>query len=199
MDYRSIQNETIELLLDYGISEIPIDIEKLMNKMHIIRVPYNSLIYRAEELASKMTKDGFYIFDHKKNLFYIYYNSCKTYKRIKFTYGHEIRHIVHMDKYEDEAIRVEANYFSRFLIVPIPLLIEIGIKNENELIEIFDVSPDVANHSIEFLEHHRVEYLNYTENEMEFLELFENEINRCKKNLIELRNRLKYPEYDYLP
>lgn len=32
MEYRSIQDETLEILMDYNICKIPIDVEELMKK-----------------------------------------------------------------------------------------------------------------------------------------------------------------------
>lgn len=191
MDYRSIQNETIELILDYGIDKIPIDIESLMDKMDIVRVPYctKRFIERTRELSMKNSKDGFYDYDVGQGLFYVYYNDSRSPLRIKFTYGHEIRHIVHLDTYEDADIKTEANYFSRFLLVPIPLLIEIGIKNSDELVYIFNVSPEVAIYSLDFLKKHIHEYDEYTKNEIELLEMFKDEIEKCKMDLQDYRNR----------
>ena len=195
MDYRAIQNETIELLLDYGINRVPIDVESLMDKMGIIRVPYRKLSERGIELSQKCAKDGYYDFDHETLTFYIYYDGTKGKTRLKFTYGHEIRHIIHMDKYEDKDIRVKANYFSRFLLVPVPLLIETGVSNESELIYVFDVSPDVAKYSLDFLKWHKSDFENYTENDKELLDLFADEIKRCKNDLIDYRERMNIPDF----
>lgn len=190
MDYRSIQDETIEILMDYDICKTPIDIESLMKKMDIGWMPYSHLNSRIRELSFMNSKEGYNDFDEDEGKFYIYYNDKKPPARVKFTYGHEIRHIVHMDVYEDDEIRAEANYFSRFLLVPIPLLKEIGIQNESELIYIFEVSPDVAKYSLDFLNKHGDIYREYNEIEKEFIKMFDEEIKRCKCNLKDYRDRM---------
>ena len=195
MEYKAIQNEVIELLTDYGINRIPIDVELLMDKMGIIRVPYRELSDRGKELSQKCAKDGFYDFDADTQTFYIYYDGAKGKKRLKFTFGHEIRHIIHMDRYEDDDIRAKANYFSRFLLVPVPLLIETGVTNESELVYIFDVSPDVAKYSLDFLAKYKKLFLSYTKNEKELLELYSDEIKRCKNELIDYRERMNIPDF----
>lgn len=197
MDYRSIQNKTIELLLDYGMSKIPLDIELLMDNMDIIRIPYSSLPKRFQELCLKKTEEGFNIFDDRIEKFKIYFNDAKGKNRTKFTYGHEIKHIVDADTYEDEDIRTRANYFSRFLLVPIPLMIEMGIKDEFEIAEIFEVSPYVARYSLDFLKYHRHEYTVYTDNENELIKLCKEEIERCKDNLKDFRERFIIPNPEY--
>ena len=195
MDYRAIQNEVIELLMEYGIYRIPIDVELLMDKMDIIRVPYRELNEKGIELSQKCAKDGYYDFDHETLTFYIYYDGTKGKTRLKFTFGHEIRHIIHMDTYEDDDIRAKANYFSRFLLVPIPLLLEIGISNESELIYLFDVSPDVAQYSLDFLRKHKSDFIDYTKDDEEFLDLFADEIKRCKNDLMDYRERMNIPGF----
>lgn len=66
---------------------------------------------RMKELSLLISYEGYNDFDEDESKFYIYYNDKKPYTRVKFTYGHEIRHIVHLDTYEDDEIRAKANYF----------------------------------------------------------------------------------------
>ncbi len=195
MNYRTIQDKTIELLIDYEINKVPIDIDHLMDKMGIVRVPYSDLGDRGMKLSKKCAKDGYYDFCSETSTFYIYYDDTKVKTRLKFTFGHEIRHIINLDSYETDDIRIKANYFSRFLLVPIPLLIEIGVSNESELIYIFDVSPDVAHYSLDYLKWHKSEYATYTENEKILIENFSNEIIRCKKALMDYREKMNIPDF----
>lgn len=182
-DYLKLQKEAMHLLTDYEIDTIPIDIYNLVNKMNIKLVPYSEFCDIEHNLLMKQSKDGFFVFDEKNDRFEIFYNDDKNETRIKFTLGHEISHIIHLDTYENETIKAKANYFSRFLIVPIPLIRELNLTNKADVGYIFQVSPDVAQYSLEFYNRNIVKFDNDDMDYIEFVKLFNNSIEKCRKEL----------------
>lgn len=119
--YRQVQNDAMQILLDYDIVDIPINVDLLLERMRIITSPYQLFKGRKFELLMKCSEDGFSHFDECLKSFVIYYNNEKVNYRIKFTKGHEIRHITMCHGSDDYDNEIDANYFARYLLVQFQL------------------------------------------------------------------------------
>lgn len=179
------------LLMDYGLNDIPINIHKVMELMNIDLIPYSNYTDKVKDLLLKESEEGFYWFDETINKFKIFYNDNKSKTRIKFTFGHETSHIIDLDTIEDEEIKIKANYFSRFLLVPIPLIYELGITESIDIEDIFQVSSDVAKYSLEFCNKIGMNFDKIRNTYDDFVKFFSESINEYKK-ILHLRHKNFY-------
>lgn len=193
-DYLEQQKKAMILLMDYGLNDIPINIHKVMELMNIDLIPYSNYTDKVKDLLLKESEEGFYWFDETINKFKIFYNDNKSKTRIKFTFGHETSHIIDLDTIEDEEIKIKANYFSRFLLVPIPLIYELGITESIDIEDIFQVSPDVAKYSLEFCSKNKIDFDRIRNTYDEFIEFFSESIKECRETLC-LRHKNFYDFY----
>ena len=145
IEYERMARLAINVIMDYGICEFPVDMDKLIRKMGINLIPYSVYGRDSVEILLKRSKDGFYLPRSDEFEATILYNddlTINTKARIESTKGHEIKHILEgdLDDEEDDL----ADYFSKYLRCPIPYAIHLKIRNELELISKFGLSNEQA-------------------------------------------------------
>lgn len=135
-EYERMEIQAIEILEDYEIRKFPVDIKRLAKKMGINLIPYSSFgDVDTINFLINLFPDGFCKTNKQLS---IYYNDKKDDIRINSTIGHEIKHIVNLDKNDTEDDL--ADYFSKVLRCPVPLLIYCGYTTRDELITNFGIS-----------------------------------------------------------
>ncbi|MFC4652669.1 ImmA/IrrE family metallo-endopeptidase [Lactococcus nasutitermitis] len=173
------QELAYEVVNKSGISSLPINIKKLLKlykKSGLHVVTYSSFAKRRNLSMSEVihftdSEDGC-LWKRSDDTYILLYNDTKTYRpTIRFTLAHELGHFLlkHHAKTSEEILshrglsksthtylEMEANYFAKRLLAPIPLVdlyTKAWSKNDDEHLEkIFDISEPVSNSIIETLE-----------------------------------------------
>lgn len=148
MDYKKYQNArnaAWKILIDNDISELPVPIIKICNKLHIT-VKYNEkLTDNINSGQSTIIKDKAYI---------MIAPDCNPQRR-RFTVAHELGHIIlgHVGKYRlinrepdtsDNPIEQAANVFASRLLAPACILWGCRISSAKEIARICNISLTAA-------------------------------------------------------
>lgn len=155
-DYRQMAELAIEIYLDYGIRSFPIDEKELCNKMGILLLPYTEF----PEEISGISNDAFFIPTTKSNSPMILFNNkIDSYGRQRFSIFHDIKHYANGDteehnKYDEDM----ADYFARYMMCPIPILIKRKINDIATIMSDYNVSYDVAMNVLSNLHNRRKYY-----------------------------------------
>lgn len=172
------QELAYEVVNKSGISSLPINIKKLLklykkSGLHI--VTYSSFAKRRnlsmkEVIYFTDSEDGC-LWKRSDDTYILLYNDTKSYRpTVRFTLAHELGHFIlkHHDKTNKEILtrgglsklththlEMEANYFAKRLLAPIPLVdlyTKAWSKNDDEhLRKIFDISYPVSESVIKSL------------------------------------------------
>ncbi|MEY8537553.1 ImmA/IrrE family metallo-endopeptidase [Lactococcus muris] len=170
-DFAHAQDLAYKVITNSSISTLPINIKKLIksyksNGLHI--VTYTSFARQRQLSMQEVIKfagsnDGC-LWKRSDGKYILLYNDTIEYKpQIRFTLAHELGHFIlkHHDKTNDTILsrgglndtvhrhfEMEANYFAKRLLAPIPLIdqyTKIWKTNDSEHIsKIFNISPTVA-------------------------------------------------------
>ncbi|GEO27058.1 hypothetical protein AAC03nite_28430 [Alicyclobacillus acidoterrestris] len=170
----------VERFLDeQNISEFPIDPFTLIKRNKWTFIPYTKLAAECgvtvEDVVAEFGGDGWT--KNKGHSYIIAYNDTVTvFQRIRFTLMHEVAHIYlgHFDDFKETVLfrsyltddkytilENEANCFTRNVLVPAPVVKELGIENSyafdtndniNLIMRLFDVSWTAAKTRLEFLD-----------------------------------------------
>ena len=148
MNYRKYQksrNASWEMLLDLGITELPVKITDLCRR---IGIPVKALELGADQDGYSMIVNGEPI---------IVINSLKlsNVARMRFTVAHELGHIMlgHVGVYElvnrepspgDNEIEQQANIFASRLLAPACVLWGCKVKSPEEIMQLCDISRKAA-------------------------------------------------------
>ena len=171
-DYEEMAKLAIEIYLDYGITAFPIDEKEICKKMGILLLPYTEF----PKEVSDISNDAFLI--PATQLFspmILYNNKIDSYGRQRFSVFHEIKHYANGDteecnKYDEDM----ADYFSRYMMCPIPILIKRGINDIATIMSDYNVSYDAAKNVLSNLNNRRKYYGNKIFNyEKPLIELIE--------------------------
>lgn len=153
-DYKQMAKLAIEIYLDYEITSFPIDEKELCQKMGILLLPYTEF----PKEISDISNDAFLLPATKSHSPMILYNNkIDSYGRQRFSIFHDIKHYVNGDTNEcnqyDEDM---ADYFSRYMMCPIPILIKREINDIVTIISDYNVSYDAHKQavSIDFAHKH---------------------------------------------
>ncbi len=147
--YEEIKQTVADLLEDYDVKELPIDLFGLAKKMKV------NITLSSELLKKHPKKISEYKLMHYPNSFLIYNPTDQQYviyiddlgtreKRQRFSLAHELMHIILNHQEQSERNEKEANFGASYLLAPTSLVL-IQASNENLLdvnviAQIFDVS-----------------------------------------------------------
>ena len=148
--YMKARDLSWEILLDTGITSLPVDLNKVLKVMGVKLILYCDAFLDVD--SPKLSEsDGFVakIGDKKA----IYLNESKgTMQRRRFTLAHELGHIVldhpinpiiYRNSESDEnqlPIEVQANIFARDLLMPAGVLAALHVTTVDEIMRICNVS-----------------------------------------------------------
>ena len=171
--YEEIKQLVTELLSDYSISTLPIDVFLLAGKMSIKICKYSEFVVDERIKIISASQDGMSCYVADSMSYLILYNDEMDSNRIRFTIAHEIGHIVLGHESSCEETESEADYFARNLLVPMGILIHRHISDYIEIVNMFEVSYTVAGNVIRTLTV-RLEYgyENLKDYEIDLLKLF---------------------------
>ena len=150
-DYAEIVQVVIDIYLDYGLKDFPINPFSLCKRMGIILLPYSEFTDEDRELLKKKSSDGFYVPISSSSPPKIYYNDnlyeVKSEGRMKATIFHEIKHIVMEDDEETQKNEDLADFFAKWMMCPIAYLIYKDIRSVDEIVATFGTSWQMASNA----------------------------------------------------
>lgn len=146
-DYKVSRNLAWEVLLNEGVTELPVDVSDLCKCLGIRLQPYDGFI-------AGLDSDGEATIMHD-GVPLIVYNRQKPRPRKRFTVAHEIGHILlgHVGKHDlvnreptanDDPIEQAANVFASRLLAPACVLWALDIRTPKEIMELCDISHQAA-------------------------------------------------------
>ena len=157
-DYEQMAKLAIEIYLDYGITTFPIDEKEICRKMGILLLPYSEF----PKEISDISNDALLISATKSHSPMILYNNkIDSYGRQRFSVFHEIKHYANGDTEESNKYNEDmADYFSRYMMCPIPILIKREIRDVVTIMSDYNVSYDAAKNVLSNLNNRRKFYGN---------------------------------------
>ena len=141
--YDEIKKTIIDIFLDYDIRSFPIDEREICAKMGVALVPYSDYDAVARDLMLKQSLYGFFLPRTTKNPPIILYNdSCESKGARRFTIFHELKHYVCEDTSDNNDDI--ADFFARYFMCPIPLLLLKKMDNPYDIATFCDTSLEVG-------------------------------------------------------
>jgi len=148
-----------DFIKEQNITTLPVDIFRIAEDLNITLIPFSSANQQEVQTLRKNGCDAAVQFIVELNSYFIIYDDQKLRGRIHFTITHEIGHIrlghLHQNGYcnrshkNDDPIEKEADAFAAELLRPAPLLQLLGLKTEQEIQNICDVTRRAANVGIQ--------------------------------------------------
>lgn len=161
IEYDEMALLAIEVITDYNLCVYPLDALEVCKKLKINAIPYSSYNEETRKKLINLSRDGFCIPRVRDGRPIIYYNDDLSMiisrSRIESTIFHEIKHILCNDKNEDGKDDL-ADYFSKYIRCPIPLLIYLGVTEINDIITAFEISYEQACYIISNVENRKRVY-----------------------------------------
>ncbi len=146
--YEEIKKIITDILVDYGINTLPIDVFLLAKRMSIIALKYSEFIADERIKIISSSNDGMSLYSYSLKSYFILYNDNMDINRIRFTIAHEIGHIALGHEESNDETESEADYFARHLLVPMSIIIFNEITDYMSITIMFEVSKTVAGNVI---------------------------------------------------
>ena len=160
-EYDEMAKLAIDVIRDYDLCVYPLDAFEVCKKLKINVIPYSSYDEKKKKKLIDLSKDGFCVPRVKNGRPIIYYNDDLSIiiskSRIQSTIFHEIKHILCNDKSDDDKDDL-ADYFSKYIRCPIPLLIYLDMAEINDVITAFEISYEQAYYVINNIENRKRVY-----------------------------------------
>jgi len=143
--YDSIKRVIVDIYIDYGIKNFPIDEKEICKKLGVALVPYSEFGIQGRRLLTKRAPHGYFVKGSKENVPTIYYNDFfESEGSQRFTVFHELKHYVYNDA--DDSEDDLADFFARYFMCPIPYLLLKNVDIPNEVASCYGTSLSVAEH-----------------------------------------------------
>lgn len=142
--YTEIECKVCDLFLECGITSIPIEPVKIIQKKEWILKGIENLSYVFDTHDTVGNTDGFSFFDTSLGTYVIAYDPQKPIRRIRFTLMHEIGHIDMGHKQESDLARKIADTYAAYALAPSPLIHALNCEDYTEVSNLFNISPDSA-------------------------------------------------------
>lgn len=145
-DYEEIKKIIVSVFEDYGVSSFPVNTKKLAEDMGCLLIPYSNFEIDDRELLIKFSEDGFSRYDDKLKRYIIWYNDAKPSHRQRFTFAHEIIHIIreHFDLIKNHKQENEANFGAGYMLAPTICYKFIDYTNPYEIMNTFGIGMECA-------------------------------------------------------
>lgn len=146
-DYDEMAKLAIAVRVDYQLNEMPLDMEKVCQKIGIPLIAYSDLEEEKQKFLIKIRKNGFYQPPTCLGGPAIFYNDFISSKgKQRYTIGHELKHYVNNDKEESKKAEDMAEYWSKYFIAPSPYWIYYRITDTNEIMTKSGLSEEAASY-----------------------------------------------------
>jgi hypothetical protein len=168
--YNKVMGVVQEFFRNEKIVEFPIDPFTIITRNRWGVIKYSELAAKhrtsvSEVISAFQSEDGYTIFDGEG--YTIAYNDqVESFARIRFTLMHEIGHIYlgHLTDFNEtvlsrsrltednyKVLENEANCFARNTLAPAPIVSELGLLQESDLMQFFQISRQAAEARLRFL------------------------------------------------
>lgn len=152
--YEFIKGEVAFLLKKCEIKHIPISGLEIASKLNISIQSYSSLDEDQQEVALRLSEDGFFLEDRYGNNTIYYNDNGRSYSRINMTILHEIGHCVldhSVSAYGNSDIEeAEARFFAKYMAALPPLVDIIHPQSPNDIKQCFDISREAAKFAFDY-------------------------------------------------
>lgn len=122
--YESIEADVYELVDDFGLTEYPLSMVRVCERLQISLKPYSSLSPQTRHIAMEYSRDAFHTggnYGRMANIA-ILYNDKQIPDRIRFSVAHEIGHIIRNLQGDGSSDEGEAEYYAGYFLAPDPLV-----------------------------------------------------------------------------
>lgn len=176
-EYDEIDEAALQIRLDYGFTDLSLDIFKLANCLGMTVTPYSELSKEQWRIInSNITlEDGFTIQRNENGVikYYTFYNDSVSHSRQRFTIAHEIKHVVFNESEPDEKQEDMADHFARYILAPTCLVMKFACDSPFNIASMFDISFEASENAYKAATH-RIEYnrADLSETEEEFMSKF---------------------------
>lgn len=145
LDLERIKEKVIEVYKECDIHTFPIDCFAILEHYGMRTITYCDVKQNNPELylaISSYSKDAF------RFRMSVYYNSCNTDRRIRFSLMHELGHYILGHEEETQENEDEADCFASHMIAPRIAIEEFGCTTADELHERFKLSYAASNRTL---------------------------------------------------
>lgn len=152
-DYPKLDEDAINLRIDYGFFEYSVDVFKLARYLGMTLTPYSSLSNEQQKTikTNGVLNDGFTVMRYKNGEwdFLTYYNDNLPLVRQRFTVAHEIKHVLYHEENPTDKDETLADHFARALLAP-SCLVMFLMENHNllELCDFFNTSVPATENAV---------------------------------------------------
>ncbi|MCD7884549.1 MAG: ImmA/IrrE family metallo-endopeptidase [Lachnospiraceae bacterium] len=170
-DYERMSKIVIDVYLDYGITSFPVDEKEICRKLGVKLLPYSDF----PEIVKKVSDDAFYVPPTTDNPPIIFNNDLeKNEGRRRYSVFHELKHFVCGDTEETLYDENMADFFARYFMCPIPVLICRNVRDIATIMSDYNVGLDAAGNVLSNLKNRRMRYGNKIfEHEQPIVDLIE--------------------------
>lgn len=150
-DYKRATNAAYNVLQNYDGKFPEIDIFNILKMFNNVRlcsysraaekigITHNEFAY---QYAS--SEHGFTAAKYSNNRFIIYYNDWKDETTVKFTFAHELGHIILRHTEDNHVSKKEADCFARNLLCPVPVSNGFNLETISDYAKCFRISEPMA-------------------------------------------------------
>ncbi|MBQ8433196.1 MAG: ImmA/IrrE family metallo-endopeptidase [Clostridia bacterium] len=142
--YEKIERKVVDLYIELGIQEIPVDPFEIIRKRGYIAMPFSKIKDIDFLKFANGSNDAFSFFNPERNTYIIVYDDKKPLSRLRFTLMHEIGHIDLGHKSESNLARKMADCYASYALAPSPLIGLFTSGNKDEIQNEFGVSNECA-------------------------------------------------------
>lgn len=172
--YEEIKREVVKFLKKMNINSLPIDCFAIAKQMGFILIKFSELSEKTREEILLCGGDAFTLELVDSNEKFIFYNDNVVMGKQRFTIMHEIGHYVLGHKESDSDLaESEADFFAKYTLAPLPLVMQKNIENYVDLADNFGISKECAyyvmDNFIKWITHGPSKLTDY---ENELIELF---------------------------
>lgn len=149
--YKRARDHSWKILLEYGIKELPVDLQKIATTAKIKIDLYSRSSFLQLFRNEVVDGDGFIINDNGQKRIYLN-DKINNRNRRRFTLAHELGHgllnhdidTVHYRNSEIDSQtdlqEMEANIFARDILMPATVLAALDIRTPKEIMQLCDIS-----------------------------------------------------------
>lgn len=143
--YEEIKRKVVNFFKEVKVDRLPIDCFSIAKQIGFKLVKYSELLEETKKLVSECGGDAYTLEFIDKKEKYIFYNDDVVIGKQRFSIMHELGHYVLGHKESDsELAESEADFFAKYALAPLPLILSKNIDNYIDLAEQFEVSKACA-------------------------------------------------------
>lgn len=146
--YEFLKREAIHYIVYYKM-QYPLNSFEFAQKLGFITKSYDQLDEFQKNSAYKISYDAFFIDNHQNT--FIFYNNQVFFERKNVSIIHEISHAIldhGQNKCNNEKEEAEANFFTKYIIAPPPLIHQFPLISVKSIKNNFEISYEFAENAL---------------------------------------------------